>query len=273
MEFEDNFLIFQCVFNEYVNKVAIPKRWEFTKTIKKWPDGTGEGEGISEDGRIWFTIEKRNLLQKVLDYPDLGLFALENYGVVIDHDDKPEGWALSLVKLSKEEALYHCKEARQIFHEYQENRPISEKWDEKELSEDLALDHIQNFYKLSRQQKIELQVYIVYKFAEKVGIPIPPQDKDVCTDIEKAMKDNGWTINQVLKRKQKFSWFCFVHYGMLVAFGKDKNNQETLDMLKIPEKTLDWIDKIADSGQTFAREEIERMWDETKAEADKEQWK
>jgi len=90
MEYVDKFLTFQCVFNEYIRKVAIPKNWEFTKTIKRWPDGTGEGEGISEDGRIWYTTEKRDLLQKVLDYPDLVLFAMENYGVFIDCNmDKP----------------------------------------------------------------------------------------------------------------------------------------------------------------------------------------
>ena len=84
LEYDRKFICFIAVFNEYIKKVAIPKNWDFTKTIKHWPDGTGEGEGITKDGKIWYTDEKNTLLQHVLDYPDLGLFAMENYGLVID---------------------------------------------------------------------------------------------------------------------------------------------------------------------------------------------
>ena len=83
LEYHDKFVCFVVVFNEYIKKVAIPKNWDFTKTIKHWPDGTGNGEGITE-GRLWYTDEKNSLLQEVLKYPDLGLFAMENYGLVID---------------------------------------------------------------------------------------------------------------------------------------------------------------------------------------------
>ena len=84
LEYSHKFVCFIAVFNEYVEKVAIPKRWAFTETIKHWPDGTGEGEGVSEDGRVWYSDEKNTLLQEVLNYPDLGVFAMENYGLLID---------------------------------------------------------------------------------------------------------------------------------------------------------------------------------------------
>jgi len=43
LEYDCKFVCFIAVFNEYVKKVAIPKDWDFTKTIKHWPDGTARG--------------------------------------------------------------------------------------------------------------------------------------------------------------------------------------------------------------------------------------
>lgn len=52
------------VFNEYVKKVAIPKGWDFTKTVMEWP--TNE---ISND--------EFDLFKKVLEYLDFIHFAME----------------------------------------------------------------------------------------------------------------------------------------------------------------------------------------------------
>ena len=70
LEYDRKFVCFIAVFNEYIKKVAIPNNWDFTKTIKHWPDGTGPGEGITRDGRVWYTDEKNTLFQEVLNYPE-----------------------------------------------------------------------------------------------------------------------------------------------------------------------------------------------------------
>ena len=46
-----------------------------------------------------------------------------------------------------------------------------------------------------------------------------------------------------------------------------KDNEPTMGMLKVPEKTLDRMVEIMKSGRDLTPEEIKTMWDETRAEA------
>ena len=267
LDYADKFLAFTVVFDEYVKNVAIPKEWEFTKTLKHWPDGTGQGEGITEDGRVWYNEEKAKLLQQVLNYPDLALFAMEKYSLLIDSylipnkKDKtgPPAMGLHIEKTSKSKALEVCNLVRKEFQQYKNNKPQTEKWDEKELSEDKAFDAIDNFHKLGREERIRLQAYIVYKYAENVGIPLPPHNDDAAltTDIQKAIRDNAWTIDQVWKRQKDFFYFSLAHYGMLPIFGKNKNNEPSMDLKKVPDKTLHKIVEIMKSEREFTVEEMD----------------
>ena len=256
LKVSDKFIIFQCVFNEYVRKVAIPKQWEFTKTIKEWPATV-----VDE--------ETDKLLQKVSQYPDLILYAMENYGLVVDSLDEndeddakemkekgiPGSWALGFYKVSKSEALSFCNTIRKEFQEEYENRPKSKKWDEEELSEDNAFRAIDNYHNLSRGEKLRLSAYITYKFAKKVGIPISQWDKELETHVKKALDENGWTINEAWKRKGEFLWFCLWHYGMAPSFGRNKNGEITMGMIKVPDEVLDTMTKILKSGRDFTEED------------------
>jgi hypothetical protein len=74
LEYEEKFACFQAIFNEYVEKVAIPKYWSFTKTIMRWPSGSAKGETIDEKtASIIISDEKHRLFQAILGYPDLGV--------------------------------------------------------------------------------------------------------------------------------------------------------------------------------------------------------
>jgi len=243
LDYDDKFACFIAVCNEYIKKVAIPKKWDFTKTIKHWPDGTGEGEGITEDGRVWYTDEKNTLLQQVLNYPDLGLFAMENYGLVIDSyavpnkedNTSPPLAAVDLYKVSKAEALSFTNKIREDFHKYEENKPVSARWDEKESGEDLAFDMIERFHELNREEMIHLSGYIMHRFAEEKGIPIAEHHMMSDTDMRKVIEENNWTINQIWKRKKEFFWFSIGNYGLIPIFAKNKR----MSIVKVPDKTLD----------------------------------
>ena len=275
LEQGDKFIFFVAVFNEYINKIAIPKNWDFTKTIKNWPDGTGEGEGIAEDGRIWYTDEKNALLQQVLNYPDLGLFAMENYGLFIDSyavpnkEDKtmPPYAALDLYKVSKAEALSFTKKIREDFQKYKEDKSVTDKWDEKESGEDMAFDMIERFHELSRDEKMKLSVYMMHRFAEEKGIPIAEHNRDIDTDMHKVLSENKWTIGEIWKRKKEFWWFCLAHYGIMPIFSKN----ERISIMKVPDKTLDKILDVMESGrEDFTIEEMNEMLNEVQAEAEAE---
>jgi len=274
LKYDRKFVCFIAVFNEYLKEVAIPKKWDFTKTIKHWPDGTGEGEGITEDGRVWYTDEKNTLLQEVLNYPDLGLFAMENYGLVIDSyavpnkEDmtSPPLAALHLYKVSKAEALSFTNKIREDFHKYEKNKPVSDRWDEKESGEDLAFDMIERFHELSREEKIHLSAYITHRFAEEMGIPIAEHHRDIDTDMRKVLQENQWTIKQVWKHKKEFFWFSIGNYGLFPIFAKNMR----MSIMKIPDKTLDKMLDVMKSGRDFTVEEMDAIWNETEAEANKD---
>ena len=164
--------------------------------------------------------------------------------------------------MSKAEALSFTNKIREDFHKDKENKPISDRWDEKESAEDSAFDMIKGFHELSREEKIRLSAYIMRRFAEEKGIPIPEHDMTTDTDMHKVIEENNWTINQIWKRKIEFFWFSICNYGVIPFFAKN----ERMSIMKVPDKTLDKMLEIMKSGREFTVEEMNAIWNETQAE-------
>lgn len=238
MDYSEKFMIFTTIFDAYVKKVAIPKKWGFTDYFQEWPKGPSTGDRTDEkSGDLIISDEKHKMLQEVLSYPDLGLFAMENYHILIDNDDEafgPDKPALRLYKVSRAEARSYVRTIQKEFEDADKAKPITERWDAKEQNEDAILDRIEKLDDLSRHDKIQLTMDIVWKYAEEVGMPIPKNQRLLATDIEKAMHENKQLLDEVEKQSTKFWWFALTNYGVNMIFRKGK-----LSIEKIPDEIMD----------------------------------
>ena len=242
LEYDEKFACFQAIFNEYVEKVAIPKNWSFTKTIMRWPSGSAKGETIDEKtASIIVSDEKHRLFQAILGYPDLGIFALQNYNLMVDNDIEtygPEKPMLHLYKVSKAEA---CSFVRGLMKEVQtikNSKPISQRWDERENREALAFDMVDRLDKLSSMERSSLVAYILLEYAKQKGIPIPEYDINFEIDMKKVVRENTRLVKLICSKRYKndFWWYGFGNYGVNIYV-----TQQEYSIEKIPEEIINMI--------------------------------
>lgn len=242
LEYNERFTCFQAIFNEYFEKVAIPKNWSFTKTITGWPIGSGKGEKIDEKtGRLIVSDEKHKLLQEVLGYPDLGIFALQNYNLMIDNDTEtygPEKPVLHLYKVSKAEASSFVRALMKEFQKIKDSKSISQKWDERENQEDLAFDMLNKLDSLSNKDRSFLVAYILRGFAKQKGIPVPEHDINFEIDMKKVVRENTRLVEQISNKKYQKDlwWYGFGNYGVNIHVTKKKYSIE-----KVPDKIIKMV--------------------------------
>lgn len=245
-----------AVFNEYVKKVAIPKGWDFTKTLKEWP--TGE---IGE--------EEFNLFQEVLGYPDFIRYAMEEYRLLIDNDrdtfgpDKP---VLQMTKVSRAEARSFV---RVLLKGIRESKSISQKWDETEQHEDAIFQMIDRLDELTREQKLNLIMYIVQEYARKKGIPTSfwERSRDFDIHLEELKKENMRILKEASKDPADLFMFGMLYYGVALT--------QTRDMFfieKIPEDILHRLLESLESGKELTDEDL-KQFKEKMDETDKDKGK
>lgn len=247
LEYDDKFACFQAIFNEYVERVAIPKNWSFTQTITRWPSGYAKGEKIDEKtARIIVSDEKhiQKLLQEILGYPDLGVFALQNYNLMVDNDIEtygPEKPVLRLYKVSKAEAWSFVRGLMKKVQTIKDSKPISQRWDERENREALAFDMIDRLDSLSSRERSSLVGYILLEYARHKGIPVPEYDINFEIDMKKVVRESTRLIKLISSKRYKndFWWYGFGSYGVNIHVTKQKYSIE-----KIPDEIIKMILKM-----------------------------
>jgi len=267
LEYDDKFACFQAIFNEYVERVAIPKNWSFTKTITRWPSGSTKGEKIDEmTARIIVSDEKHKLLQEILSYPDLGAFALQNYNLMVDNDIEtygPEKPVLRLYKVSKAEAWSFVRGLMKEVQTIKDSKPISERWDEREKREALAFDMVDRLDRLSSMERSSLVAYILLEYARQKGIPVPEYDINFEIDMKKVVRENTRLIKLISSKtyKNDFWWYGFGNYGINIHVTKQKYSIE-----KIPDEIIKMILKMlkANDGDLTDEQvrELKDRWEE-----------
>lgn len=247
LEYDDKFACFQAIFNEYVERVAIPKNWSFTQTITRWPSGSAKREKIDEKtARIIVSDEKhiQKLLQEILGYPDLGVFALQNYNLMVDNDIEtygPEKPVLRLYKVSKAEAWSFVRGLMKKVQTIKDSTPISQRWDERENREALAFDMIDRLDRLSSRERSSLVAYILLEYARQKGIPVPEYDINFEIDMKKVVRESTRLIKLISSKRYKndFWWYGFGNYGVNIHVTKQKYSIE-----KIPDEIIKMILKM-----------------------------
>ena len=269
LEYDDKFACFQAIFNEYVERVAIPKNWSFTQTITRWPSGSAKGEKIDEKtARIIVSDEKyiQKLLQEILGYPDLGVFALQNYNLMVDNDIEtygPEKPVLRLYKVSKAEAWSFVRGLMKKVQTIKDSKPISQRWDERENREALAFDMIDRLDSLSSRERSSLVGYILLEYARHKGIPVPEHDINFEIDMKKVVRESTRLIKLLSSKRYKndFWWYGFGNYGVNIHVTKQKYSIE-----KIPDEIIKMIIKMlkANDGNLTDEQikELKDRWEE-----------